>query len=243
MKPETCPLILLLLAGCRTAQPTVTDSPPAVTAWPPASIGVRIPETLRAYTLGAYADPDDPLIRHEGHVVHRVEGGPRWNWAPATRLAPMKEEPLLLAESNAEAEPTEEIEPPAARENPAPVVAPIGSAITSAPKPEREPALVPNADGVIDLTAPPAAGDKEVNPFAVRSLPLEAVREVTLHASGVIDGPNACAVVNGRVLQPGDPIESLAVVRIESDAVLLRHGEHLLRLPVGAKPVRIRLTL
>ena len=106
-------------------------------------------------------------------------------------------------------------------------------------------ALSPNAEGVIDLAAiaaQPIQGE-EVNPFAIRSLPTDAVREITLHVSGLIQGPAPCALVNGRPVEPGETIETLTLTRIEPGAALFRHGPHLLRLPVSEKPVRLRLAL
>lgn len=104
---------------------------------------------------------------------------------------------------------------------------------------------MPNADGVIDLAAvltETKAGD-EVNPFAVRSLPPEAVREITLRVTGLIHGATPCALVNGRAMQPDEAVESLTLVQVETDAALFRHGPHLLRVPVSTQPVRIRLAL
>jgi hypothetical protein len=46
-----------------------------------------------------------------------------------------------------------------------------------------------------------------------------------------------------RLVQAGETIESLAVERIEPDAVLLRHSGRLLRLPVTEKATRVRLPL
>ena len=82
-----------------------------------------------------------------------------------------------------------------------------------------------------------------VNPFTVRTVPPEAMREVTLHVGGIVAGPMACAVINDRLVQVGEIIESLAVERIEADAVLLRHSGRLLRLPVAENSTRVRLPL
>jgi hypothetical protein len=82
-----------------------------------------------------------------------------------------------------------------------------------------------------------------VNPFTVRTVPPEAMREVSVHVGGIVAGPAACAVVNDRLVQAGETIESLAVERIEPDAVLLRHSGRLLRLPVTEQPTRVRLPL
>ncbi len=111
--------------------------------------------------------------------------------------------------------------------------------------PTVEPAIMPNTDGVIDLTAILASahdGD-DVNPFAVRTVPADAIREVTLHVQGVIGGAAPCALINQRAVRPEESIESLTVTGIEENAVLLRHAGSRLRLSVAEKPVRIRLPL
>ena len=79
--------------------------------------------------------------------------------------------------------------------------------------------------------------------FTVRTVPPEGMREVSLQVGGIAAGPMACAVINDRLVQVGETIESLAVERIEPDAVLLRHSGKLLRLPVAEKAIRVRLPL
>jgi hypothetical protein len=111
--------------------------------------------------------------------------------------------------------------------------------------PPAEPALTPNADNVIDLAAfvVTAKPGELVNPFTVRAVPAEAMREVTLHIGGIVAGPIACAVINDRLVQAGESVESIVVERIEADAVFLRHSGRLLRLPVSEKSTRVRLPL
>ncbi len=125
--------------------------------------------------------------------------------------------------------------------DPAPVPRPT---ITLLPV-SAEPTLTPNADNVIDLVAAIVTekSGEPVNPFTVRTVPPEAMREVSLQVGGIVAGPMACAVVNERLVQVGEIVESLAVERIEPDAVLLRHSGRLLRLPVAEKAVRVRLPL
>ncbi|MEO5959560.1 MAG: hypothetical protein ABIR80_10615 [Opitutaceae bacterium] len=108
-----------------------------------------------------------------------------------------------------------------------------------------EPFLTPNADNVIDLAAfvVPAKPGEPVNPFTVRAVPPEAMREVTLHVGGIVSGPVACAVINDRLVQTGEAVESLLIERIEANAVFLRHSGRLLRLPVSEKSTRVRLPL
>lgn len=122
---------------------------------------------------------------------------------------------------------------------------PVATASPRTTQLSTEPAILPNADGLIDLVAlltPLREGD-EVNPFAVRTLPPDAVREITLHVRGVIHGASPCALINHRAVLPGESTESLNLTAVESDAVLIRHAGRLLRLPVSEKPVRIRLPL
>jgi hypothetical protein len=124
---------------------------------------------------------------------------------------------------------------------PAARVLPATTAVTEAAKPE--PFLSPNADGVIDLTATDPDKGEAVNPFVVRKVPTEATREVALHVGGIIAGPTKCAVINDRLVQTGEAIESLTVERIEPDAVFLRREGQRLRLPVSGSTVRVRMAL
>lgn len=126
-----------------------------------------------------------------------------------------------------------------------PTAAPLPRPAQMPPPPPSEPTLTPNADNVIDLVAFVVAEKpgEPVNPFTVRTVPPDAMREVTLHVGGIVTGPMACAVINDRLVQVGEIIESLAVERIEADAVLLRHSGRLLRLPVAEKSIRVRLPL
>lgn len=127
---------------------------------------------------------------------------------------------------------------PLSTANPTPVPPP-------APAAPVEPTLMPNADGIIDLTAvtaDPKQGEP-VNPFAVRTMSPESAREVTLHVSGILAGAVPCAIINDRPVQSGEAVESLLLERIEPDAVWLRFSGHRFRLPPSEKPTRVRLPL
>jgi hypothetical protein len=164
----------------------------------------------------------DPTVRQRRHIEALIAQ----NEALTSRVRELETQPKLAAILPKETLPS----------------APAETAtVLTPPEPPSEAALVPNADGVLDLTAV-RTGD-ETNPFAVRTLPPESVREIALRVGGIVRGPSPCALINGRPVQVGDRIESLDVVRIEPAAVLLRHGAELLRLPLTEKPVRIRLPL
>lgn len=126
-----------------------------------------------------------------------------------------------------------------------PEPAPLPRPATVSPTPPSEPTLTPNADNVIDLAAVVATEKpgEPVNPFTVRTVPPDAMREVTLRVSGIVAGPTACAIINDRLVQSGEIVESLAIERIESEAVFLRREGQRIRLPVSEQPVRIRLPL
>lgn len=242
----------LLLGACQSppaSAPRLT--PTAIPAINAAS--VRLPETIRTYTLGAYVDADDTTVRHAAHEIHRIEQPARWQLgSPPESHGPMSAPTPLPAPPPAVAVlpgPSPIITPPPFVSSPPPEVAlpPSVPAAPAAPAPatpppELVPALAPNADGLVDLTAPEAGGKPDdINPFAVRATATAAPREIKLVVSGLVGGPTPGAVVNSVPLKVGEPIESLVLERVEADAVLLRSGERRVRLPVSTAPYRLRL--
>ncbi len=216
--------MLVAVTGCQSApRPT----PPPVAAPVPLAVpSLEIQEkTLRQQQqIQALIAQNEALLAR----VRELETAPPVPPVPVPAVLP----PAILQPVAAESVKLEPAPPPTP---PAPIV----------PPPSAEPAILPNADGLIDLTAlliQTRDGD-DVNPFAVRSLPADAIREVTLHVQGVIGGAAPCALINQRTVQPEQTIESLTLVGIEPNAVLVRHAGHLLRLPVAEKSVRIRLPL
>jgi hypothetical protein len=119
----------------------------------------------------------------------------------------------------------------------------VAPAVASAPEPatDPEPAITQNAAGVIDLTAQVGNDSGEVNPFAVRKVAADTVREISLHLAGIVMGPKPCAVINDNVVDVGTVIEGLTVRRIEPAAVVLQWGERRLRLPLSDQPTRVRV--
>ncbi len=221
------PSILLALTGCQSATPVAPlPQPPKPVAAP-----------IAVAPIAAVATPL-PLEEKVRQQAQYIEALLNQNDALSARLAT----PVA---------PTTEVSVPVLPvpvNNPPAVPAPAGmpAVASHAPvEPAPESPLVPNADGVIDLAAATLAAKpgETVNPVAVRVVAADAVREITVQVSGIIAGPTLCAVLNGRLIQAGDSIESLTVERVESDAVLARHSGHLLRLPVSEKPVRLRLPL
>jgi hypothetical protein len=213
--------IVIGLAGCQsTPAPSVLPAPtkPVVTVPPaPTAPGV-VPA---AATAGL-----EQKLRQQAQYIEALISQ---NDALTAKLT--------TASSSAPPTPTVVPLPP----DPAPLPRPATVSPTLPP----EPTLTPNADNVIDLVAFLVAEKpgEPVNPFTVRAVPPDAMREVTLHVGGIVAGPMACAVINDRLVQVGEIIESLAVERIEADAVLLRHSGRLLRLPVAEKSTRVRLPL
>lgn len=264
------PLLLVLFAGCQT-KPAPVRAVSLPVAEPIVPAHSRLTAEIGHYTLGAYVDADNDLIRHEAHAIQRVEREPRWDLRPtplplretaATEIpvAPIPTDaPVATAETPGRAAEPEQpfARPPTIQPTPQPAA--IVTVVTPPPAPPTppaqsialttpeavaaapEPALSPNAEGVLDLTA--VNTDNEPNPFTVRSAGTEATRELSLQLAGVIGGTVPCALINGRPFQAGDTVESLFVVRVEVDAVLLRHEEQLVRLAVSTKPAHLRVAL
>lgn len=238
------PILLVLAAGCQTPPIRPRPLPPA--EFPPVP-NSRIAAQIGHYTLGAYIDPADPLIRHEAHAIQRLEREARWDLrpAPVPRVAPAVQAAVVVADPdpvfNEAAVPSEPVAD--VTEATPPILTPSFAPPPKPLPPELVPALVPNADGVLDLTAIAKQSDPEVNPFAVRDNGPAAVREITLQVSGVAGGTFPCAIVNGRTVEPGESTDSLTVTHIEADSVLFRLADQLIRIPVGPKAARIRFAL
>ncbi len=256
------PFFIALLGGCHAPRPT-----PAVDSLPVAAPAnrneLRIPASVVEYTLGAYVDPKNPLIRHEAHRIQRLETEARWDLRPTALVkspsGPGVESSGDDVESDALPQPTEPTEPTEKTEAPTPIepsaplstVASKMASVETMQPPPPEPAvanefvaaILPNASGVIDLIAIAAAENPEVNPFTVRQLPDALIHEIELKVGGIIQGPRSCILLNGRTVKIGEQFESLTLVAIESDAALFSHRQHLLRIPVSTSSTHVRLAL
>ena len=212
--------IVIGLAGCQsTPAPSVLPAPtkPVVTLPPIPTAPVVVPASASAGF--------EPKLRQQAQYIEALISQNDALTAKITTASSSMPPPTVVPL------------PP----DPVPLPRPVPVSPTLPP----EPTLTPNADNVIDLVAFVVSEKpgEPVNPFTVRTVPPEAMREVTLHVGGIVAGPMACAVINDRLVQVGEVIESLAVERIEADAVLLRHSGRLLRLPVAEKSTRVRLPL
>ena len=81
-------------AGCATTEKKTTVAASAVaTVKPAAPVAgtqmdqanvekVRFSESLKAYPVNRYVDPNDPNVMHEGHVLYRRENTGGWNLNP-----------------------------------------------------------------------------------------------------------------------------------------------------------------
>ena len=204
-------LALLILAGCQSA--------PAVS--PAASSPSVTPEPIPVTPSG----PPVPgqLERKVRQQAQYIDALLSQNSALVAKLAATPSPPAAVA-----------VTPPV------PIAPLVVAQLATSPIAAEESALSPNADGIIDLAAATTSGEL-VNPFVVRGGAGEGTREILLHVSGIIAGPRACAVINERLAQAGDTVESFTVERIDPDAVTLRHGAGRLRLPLAEKPVRVRM--
>ena len=101
MKFLCCIILLSLLAGCATKKEIRSVRRVEVPATAIASDvvpKVRTPETVKAYPVGRYIDPNFPDQMHERHTVYRREHAAEWNYRPSKPYAL----PLgpVIAESN-----------------------------------------------------------------------------------------------------------------------------------------------
>ena len=213
-------LLTLGLAGCQ-AVPAVPALPvPAKSALDPRPVTTMPPAPLNPaleLKIRQQAQYIEALLSQNDALAAKFTASPATPAGPA--VAVMAPEP-----------------------SPAPNPPPVPPPAQAAPV---EPTLMPNADGVIDLAAVTAdtKPGEPVNPFAVRTMSAESVREVTLHVSGILAGAVPCAIINDRPVQAGETVESMMLERIEPDAVWLRFAGHRLRLPASEKPARVRLPL
>jgi hypothetical protein len=212
---------------------TTRDEGPAVAAareTPPSGDAEKL--TRQRQWIEALMAQNDALTARLGTLEHGAAGVP-----PPAAAAPTSPATVEGAAPKPPAPPP----PPAAPVNP---VAPPASTVATPPAAETPseaaPLLVPNADGVIDTTVLNAPGNPP-NPFAVRTLPADAVREVTFVVDGIFQGGSPCALINGRVTEVGDLVESLRLTRISSETLVLTGDGFALNLPLGSTKVRLAL--
>jgi len=78
-------LALCLCSACATRKPEKPDhaSPVVKTTVARKKLpNVRTPETVKAYPVGRYSDPNFPDTMHERHTVYRREQSRDWNYLP-----------------------------------------------------------------------------------------------------------------------------------------------------------------
>jgi len=81
-------LTLCLCSACASRKPIEVKSSAPVSAVPARSAAsVRTPETVKAYPVGRYTDPNFPDEMHERHTVYRREQSADWNYRPSEPYA------------------------------------------------------------------------------------------------------------------------------------------------------------
>jgi hypothetical protein len=90
---------LAILTGC--SSPRVVQMPPqpntALSSEQAES--VRYTETVKAYPVGRYVDPNNDLIMHGAHTIYRVETTGKWNLHPNAAADASLGPPLALIDS------------------------------------------------------------------------------------------------------------------------------------------------
>ena len=79
-------LLLSLVAGCATKKEVRSVQRvkvPSTTLAADDMPEVRTPETVKAYPVGRYTDPNFPDQMHERHTLYRREQAADWNYRPS----------------------------------------------------------------------------------------------------------------------------------------------------------------
>jgi hypothetical protein len=79
-------ILLSLFAGCATRKEVRSIQPtevPGTTVTAEDMPGIRTPETVKAYPVGRYTDPNFPDEMHERHTLYRREQNAGWNYRPS----------------------------------------------------------------------------------------------------------------------------------------------------------------
>src|ERR1041385_8788572 len=100
--------LVFLRAGSTEKPATVSVRPMPSTVVAGESVSaLRYPEAVRAYHVGRYVEPNNPLVMHEDHPVYRIESMAAWNLHPgsgpqlqAVKPAPMTNSAYLPAPWN-----------------------------------------------------------------------------------------------------------------------------------------------
>ena len=113
MKFVYCILLPSLVVGCATKKEARSTRPieaPGAANAAEDMRKVRTPETVKAYPVGRYTDPNFPEQMHERHTIYRREQSAQWNYRPsqpyALPLGPLvttsNPSPSYFAKTNAE---------------------------------------------------------------------------------------------------------------------------------------------
>ena len=81
-------LTLCMCSACATRKPVkIPSSSTAEGIYGNNMPSVRVPETVKAYPVGRYTDPNFPDQMHERHTVYRREQSADWNYRPSEPYA------------------------------------------------------------------------------------------------------------------------------------------------------------
>jgi len=231
MKSLPLTVALMLLAGCRTPAPQLLPLPKPV----PEPKAIAAPITPVPAVTPVINPATEQRLKQQRQMIEALMSQ---NDALTAKLSTPVSEPASVQAPTSPSSVVIVENPRVTVTEPTPLLVPVpmppAVAVTF---------VAPNADGVIDLTVVSTSPNEPVNPFAVRHLPAGATHEVALQINGIIGGSTPSALVNGRVIQPGEAVESLTLERCEADAAIFRRGEHLLRLPISTQAIRVRLAL
>ncbi|MGH7951981.1 MAG: hypothetical protein ACREFE_08685 [Limisphaerales bacterium] len=90
---------IVILTGCSSPRVVQMPSQPATVLSPEQAESVRYAESVKAYPIGRYVDPNNDLIMHGAHTIYRVETTARWNLHPNAAADASLGPPLALIDS------------------------------------------------------------------------------------------------------------------------------------------------
>jgi hypothetical protein len=90
---------IVILTGCSSPRVIQMPPQPSTALSPEQAESVRYAESVKAYPIGRYIDPNNDLIMHEAHTIYRVETTAKWNLHPDASADASLGPPVALIDS------------------------------------------------------------------------------------------------------------------------------------------------
>jgi hypothetical protein len=90
---------LAILTGCSSPRVVQMPPQPSTVLSPEQAESVRYAESVKAYPIGRYVDPNNDFVMHEAHTIYRVETTAKWNLHPRESADALLGTPVALIDS------------------------------------------------------------------------------------------------------------------------------------------------